>query len=331
MGFTVGCFNGTGAEGLPCRNDADCGLDLTCDPITECCGGDCRRTASSTSEGSTETTTTTTTATTETTTTETTTTVSPTTEGSTGEPICGDGVMNGDSEECDPGPDGTTSDFVPCTQDCLSVDFLFAPVQGQSEIPAQGAWDASMNEVGPDLETGPWGVLPNGEWGAGTQPPPLMGMDAAHGVKTLVSETFRIDAPRAELILDHALRFNECGTETFYDGGRVYGVDMDGVRVQIAPEPDGMANETWISPLTPNAEGCAVLDAEAPWVADQNNAFVGEAVRMNDSFPIPSVLLEKDIRLEFAAAFDCSYCGPPDAPPRDPWIIRAAVVKPLPQ
>ena len=331
------CFNGTGAEGLSCENDDDCGPDLSCDSMTGCCGGACLVP---------DTTTTTDTTTTDTTTTESTTTDSetdpstttlvPTTDGSTGDPIpfCGDFNIDAElGEECDDGELNNTMGFSNCTDQCLLADFLYAPftMMMTTDVP-DPPWNPSENTIDATLETDGWRGLMMGEWGSGSQPDPMnMG---AHGVKTLVSSSFTIDASSAELILDHSLNFNVCASDEIYDGGRVYGIrTRDDMRFQIAPRPMGPDDDGWISEI--NADpGCAAAagGAENPWAGDGQNAFVGQAMRMDDRFPIPEDLLGEDIYLEFHAAYDCSYCAdgmPPPPPPVNTWAVRQVMVKPL--
>lgn len=101
-----GCFVGDAAEGLPCEQDGDCGLGVSCaeDPALEvkCCGGSCLQSAptgpgtssSSSASASTEPTT------------------LPETESSVDPPVCGDGMVD-PGEQCDPGADEPG-----CGEDC---------------------------------------------------------------------------------------------------------------------------------------------------------------------------------------------------------------------
>lgn len=99
-----GCFVGDAAEGLPCEQDADCGLGVSCaeDPALEvkCCGGSCLLTAS-TGPG---------TSTSSSTSTEPTS--LPETESTVDPPVCGDGMVD-PGEECDPEGDDPL-----CGDDC---------------------------------------------------------------------------------------------------------------------------------------------------------------------------------------------------------------------
>lgn len=99
-----GCFVGDAAKGLPCEQDGDCGLGVSCveDPAmeTKCCGGSCLLSsssgpdASSSSSSSTEPTS------------------LSTTESSSGPSVCGDGTVDL-GEECEPESGSSL-----CGEDC---------------------------------------------------------------------------------------------------------------------------------------------------------------------------------------------------------------------
>jgi len=104
--FGGGCFVGDAADGLPCEQDADCGLGAACveDPALEikCCGGSCLLSSSSGPDASSSSS-------------DSTGPASQTgTESSTGSSVCGDGTID-PGEACDPGPG---SGSPPCGSDC---------------------------------------------------------------------------------------------------------------------------------------------------------------------------------------------------------------------
>jgi len=135
---SAGCFTGTGADGLPCRTDSDCGLSLRCNRETGCCGGPCQvdvaatdgtvATMASTDESASD--------------------VSTVGTETGVEPVCGNDVVE-TGEACDPGSNADGPRNTPeCDGDCT------VPVCGDAWInpatsPPEACDEGIANRSGP--------------------------------------------------------------------------------------------------------------------------------------------------------------------------------------
>jgi hypothetical protein len=338
---TGGCFAGLGAEGLPCMQDGDCGLMLSCDQATRCCGGPCLDDGT---QGGTTTTETTTTSTSETTSTTTDGSSTTETSGSTGpEIVCGDGVQDG-AEECDLGDQENEDVFSSCTRDCTRPLFWFSPEQAMNIAMSQ--WDFQGQQVDETL----YDTLSGDEGWVLKQSPrrltsglpsePVVNMMGHSGVKRLRSSPFEVEMPPAGMVpmlhIRHRPSFDVCEPENT-DGGRVHvmpAMDLE-TSFQAAPPPMPIAGDSNIEVLGENTS-CVMINARNPWgPPDPAPVFAGESDDLlTHSFPIPmdavaaAAAVGDMLVIELGAAFDCETCDAPDR--GDRWVVEAVSVTYVP-
>jgi hypothetical protein len=336
VGVPLGCFTGSGAAGLPCEKDLDCGLELRCDLQTGCCGGSCSN--ASTSSTTTDTTTTDTPPTTTDGTSSSTTEMSTSSTGP--EPFCGDGNQD-DGEACDLGEDSNADPLSGCNEACELALFAWEIVdedEGWSDNPDDYV-DATLYPV-PDNNG--WRIVTTGEhvgaWGSGVVGPrDVEPMFAFFGEKVLLSDPFSLEPQSGwalQLAVEHVLEFDVCPDPTPHrDGGRVFlyfGEDPNkDDRILVAPLQSSSDDVAQLHDDSACVGEGAVLD----WAEDAFPAFVGNSPSASHRFLLTHEDLSTysgPVRLGFSAGYDCANCMLTSPSIRHEWKIRQVTLKLVP-
>ncbi len=346
MGMGVACFDGADAQGLPCRTDADCGVNQSC--VEGFCGGapDTSSAGSSTSTTSVDDSS------------STSTTDADSSSGSTG-PIsgCGNDVVE-EGEECDPGTAGESAD---CNSNCTLAqcgDGYTNAAAGEEcddgdPSPYDGCTDQCFaafffDDVEQDPATTMKWMMPAGGW------MPTDGMwfsgdyPSESGVANLTTFGFAFPAgPPPEgmsyqLRVRHRYRFDN--NEDDHDPMVCKAVyNSDGGMIFIRPENQENMEQPIGPPFLDGVEldddaGCGALGQPLnPLFEDVMPPLAYSGVSNSDNMLEESIIMlppdvpgGQDVQLVFKVGYDCANCWGETPATGAGWYIDEVVVAPFP-